>query len=339
VRVLALAAAGTLAVVAVVALTAALVAGYVAATRYAVATADAARSAGLAREAFAVLSPETSAGVDAFDEVSAATGLTDDRLVALTKSLRAAKVSAAQMPKALMAAANAEAALGSGGADEFIGKIREATLTVDDFARTSEAKFGGIVQAQLRGLDAQGARFNRAWSKLFDGLEIEPVLDALGVLVGMFEKGNPLAEAFGGALRGAFEPVSEHALSAAYAVEAFALGFAIQLTKMYLAVRPVLRWVTDLFGFEDQTLLDTMRSAGEIAAKAAAIFGGLLFGALALVGGTWPASAPPSTSAAPATFRFPPHSSLRSTPPTAARPASICPRARTTPASTSSRQR
>ena len=54
---------------------------------------------------------------------------------------------------------------------------------------------------------------------------------------------------------------------------------------------------------------------------------------------TSPASAPRSTSAACGTCRCRPRSSPRSTPPTAARPASTCPRARTTWAPTTSPRR
>lgn len=234
---LALAAGAALAVAAVVALTVALVAGAVAATAYAVKQADAARSARLSREAFAALSDETAAGVSAFSAVSAETGLADAELVALTKSLRSAGVSAADMPKALRAAATAEAALGQGGSSEFIERVKSGEIAVDDFARTVDAKFGGVVAEKLRGLDAQGKRLSKLWNALFAGVNVEPFLDAVGVIVGMFEKANPLAEALGLALRGTFNPVGPLALQAAYAVEAFALDVAIFMTKAYLSVR------------------------------------------------------------------------------------------------------
>ena len=54
---------------------------------------------------------------------------------------------------------------------------------------------------------------------------------------------------------------------------------------------------------------------------------------------TSPASAPPSTSGGSRSSRCRPRSSPRSTPPTAARPASTCPRRRTTSAPTTSRPR
>lgn len=214
--------------------TTALIALSVAFVSSTVGAADTARTAGLAREAFAALSEETAAGVAAFDEVSAATGLVDKDLVALTKQLKAAEVSAADMPEALRAAALAERALGAGGAGEFIERLRAGELAVAGFAEEAKDKFGGIVAKQLRGLDAQAARASALWGKLFDGINIDPFLDAFGVLVGMLDKANPLAQTFGLAITGAIEMIGPMVLSAAYAVEAFALDFAIAAVKVYL---------------------------------------------------------------------------------------------------------
>jgi hypothetical protein len=282
---LALAAGAVVAVAAVVALTVAFVAGVVAITRYAVAQADAARQALLSREAFAALSDETAAGVGAFDAISAATGLADKDLVGLTKQLRAAKVSASDMPDALRAAALAERALGTGGASEFIDRIREGEDTVRGFARTAEDKFGGIVAEQLRGLDAQMERADKNWSRLFQGIDLDPFLDALSVLTNMFEKGGPLAQAFGGAVEGAINPLGPMALQAAYAIEAFVLEFAIQLTKMYLFIKPAVKWLGELFGAADDgtALIDVLGALGSVAAAAAVVFGVALVAAVGAV--------------------------------------------------------
>jgi hypothetical protein len=290
---LALAAGAAIAVLGVAALTAALVAGAIASVKYAVAQADAARSARLSRDAFAALSAETAAGVASFDAISAATGLADADLVKLTKQLRDAKVSAADMPAALRAAALAERALGTGGSSEFVDRLREGELAVGAFAAEVEGKFGGIVADQLRGLDAQTSRASKAWSKLFAGVNVEPFLDALGVLVGMFEKGHPLAAAFGGAVEGAINPIGPMALKAAYAVEAFALGFAIQLTKMYIAVKPAIKWLREFFGLssEGDALYETMAKVGEVVAVVAVALGVGLAGAMAAVGAAFAAAA------------------------------------------------
>jgi hypothetical protein len=272
---------------AVLAVTVAMVAGAVAAASYALSQGDAARSAGLSREAFSALNPELAAAAASFDTVRAATEAGDAELMSLSKSLKDAKVSAADMPAALLAAAQAERALGKGGASEFVEKIKEGSLTVDQFAQDVEAKFGGIVAAQMRGLTAQGLRFDRLWSKLFDGINIEPVLDAVSVIVGMFDKTNPLAQAFGDAITNAFSLVEDYALPAAYAVEAFALGVAISFTKAYLAVKPFLGGIGDITG-----ILPEITTLGKLAGYAflalgagfavVAVIGGVLLGALGL---------------------------------------------------------
>jgi hypothetical protein len=224
----------SIAAFAVAAATAVVIAGSAAWSIYAASTASAARDAGLARDAFAALSPETAAAVSSFAAVAEATGLADAELTNLTKQLRSAKVAAADMPAALRAAATAEAALGSGGAAEFIRQVEAGEASVDSFAREVDAKFGGVVAAKLRGLDAQGKRFGKLWSGLFAGVNLDPVLDAVAILVDMFDKGNPLAQAFAFGVEKAFGVVADNAVNAAYAIEAFALSVAISAVKAYL---------------------------------------------------------------------------------------------------------
>lgn len=218
----------------VAALTAVVIAGAAAWSFYAASTASAARDAALTRGAFAALSAETGAAVGVFDDVAAATGQSEAELTNLTKQLRSAKVAAADMPAALRAAATAEAALGSGGAAEFIRQIEAGEKSVQSFANEVDAKFGGVVAAKLRGLDAQGKRFGKLWAGLFTGINLDPVLDAVDILVGMFDKSNPLAQAFAFGIEKAFGIVADNAVDAAYAIEGFALSVAISAVKAYL---------------------------------------------------------------------------------------------------------
>jgi hypothetical protein len=219
---------------AVAAITAVVFAGAAAWSFYAASTASAARDAALTRDAFAALSPATAAAAASFAAVAEATGLGDAELTNLTKQLRSAKVAAADMPAALRAAATAEAALGSGGAAEFIRQIEAGEKSVQSFANEVDAKFGGVVASKLRGLDAQGKRFSKLWAGLFSGINLDPVLDAVDILVGMFDKGNPLAQAFAFGIEKAFGVVADNAVNAAYAIEAFALSVAISAVKAYM---------------------------------------------------------------------------------------------------------
>lgn len=230
-----------------VAVAVAAVAAYAAFAKYAIVTADAGRSAELTREAFAALDDTTQAAVGSFDAITAATGLGDAQLIELTKSLRSANVSAADMPSALRAVATAEAALGKGGATEFVEQLRDGKVSARALAAEVNAKFGGVVAKRLLSLDSIGDRFSRNWAKLFSGLDLEPVLSNLDRLAGMFDRVNPLGQFFAFVIEKAFGPVSANAESAAVAIEAFALRVAINMTKAYIAVQENLTGIKDGF--------------------------------------------------------------------------------------------
>ena len=79
-----------------------------------------------------------------------------------------------------------------------------------------------------------------------------------------------------------FAPISENAEKAAVAIEAFALGFAIQGLKMYIAIQPAIKAIKEFFGVSDdgKDLNDTMKKVGEYAAKLSVAF--LYLGAVVL---------------------------------------------------------
>jgi hypothetical protein len=270
-------------VVACVALTAAVIAGTIAVAKWAVSLADSARSSGLALDAYAAMNPELRQLVDVFAEISGATGLATDRLRGLHKSLKDARVSVAAMPAALRAAALAEAALGQGGAQDFIEQIKAGTLTVRAFANEAESKFGGIVARQMLGLEAQGSRLKYNFREIFGGLNIDPALEGMQVLVSLFDKNTAAGSALKFLFETIFQPLIDKAKVAAQIVEAFALGVLIGLMKMYLFVKPVMQAVGELFGFDDFSLESVCKAvtmAGKILAPVFVV-AAVAFGAFA----------------------------------------------------------
>lgn len=257
---------------AVVALSAALVVGVGAIAAWAVKLADAGRSARLAQEAFEALHPEIAGISSAFAEVEGATGQGADALRKLSTSLRDAKVSAADLPIALRAAALAETALGAGGAAAFIEDMKAGKLSVQEFANTAEQKFGGIVAKRMLGLEAQGARLKRNFASIFGGLDIDPALSGLETLVALFDENTASGRALKFLFDTVFQPLIDQAQNAAYVVEAFALGFLIGLTKLYIGIKPVLAAIGEIFGFEDTSLADTLDIAKKAGEWFAAVF-------------------------------------------------------------------
>lgn len=264
---------------AVAALGVAAVAGVGALLVYGVKTADVARSAALAREAFAAANPALAGLTGQFDDLTRATGLADADLQGIAKGLKDAKVSAAQMPAALRAAALAESALGKGGSADFVARIKAGQLSVSAFARDSERKFGGIVAKQMLGLTAQGATLKRNMTGLFGGLNIEPVLAGLSTLVGLFDKNTAAGRFMGAVFEGLLQPLIDKAGVAATVIEAFALGVAIGFVKMYVAAKPTIAALEDFFGFKDLSLADTcaaVTKAAEFLAPVLAVVVGVV---------------------------------------------------------------
>ena len=268
---------------AVVAVSAAMFAGVGALAAYGLAAANTARNLALTREATERLTPALR-GVP-WAEITDATGVADDRLRALSKSLLDAGVSAAELPATLRAAAVAEAALGQGGADALVADLAAGKVTAEEFAEAINTKLGDVAARRLMSLEAQGARFQRNVQAWFPPGFAEPALQGLSILVGLFDQNTAAGRAMRGAVRGVLDPIIGQAANAAYAVEAFVLGFLIGATKIYIAVKPAVRAIADLLGidgsgWELDSVLDAVAVAGEWLAPIALV---LVAGFTALV--------------------------------------------------------
>lgn len=272
---------------AVVAVTVAVIAGTLAVAAWAVGLADGARNAALAREALEAARPELVALRGEFAALKDATGLGDAALAGLEKTLREAKVAAEDMPDALRAAALAERALGTGGSAAFVDEIKAGKRAVGALAAETQAKFGGIVAKQMMGLDAQSARLKSNIGGVFGGLDIDPVLEGFSKLVGLFDQNTAAGETMKFLFESVFQPLIDSADEAATVIEAFALGFLIGLTKVYIAVKPAIKAVSEFFGFEDSSLTDTLdmaKKAGELIVPVFLVFVGIVGTLAAVVG-------------------------------------------------------
>ncbi len=272
---------------AVAAVTAIILASTVAVAAWAIGLADANRNAGLAAEAQEALHPELVAFRDTIAEVADETGAHTDELQQWIGTLKEAKVTAKDIPGALRAIALSEAALGKGGSADFLKDIKAGKVAVDDLSTSINAKLGGLVQAQMKGLNAQSGIFKRNISSLFGGLNIEPVLDGLQRLVALFDENTAAGAAIKVIFEGVFQPLINSVDKASVVVEAFVLGVLIGLTKLYIQAKPVIKYLEDLFGFDDPATADTMATVTAVAEKLVPVMVILagIFGALAVAVG------------------------------------------------------
>jgi hypothetical protein len=292
---------------AVVAVTVAAIAGTIAIAAWAVGLADTARSAGLAREAVDAINPGIAELRGTMGELTTETGLGAAELEGLAKGLQGAGESSDSMAASLRVAALAHKALGAEGSsayttlvkaaadataeaenaaektgavpDKLAQKVADADAAVRAFATTANTKLGGIVAKQMMGLDAQTSKFKKNVGTLFGGLNIDPVLEGLQKLVALFDENTAAGETIKFLFESVFQPLIDSADEAATVVEAFALGFLIGLTKVYIALKPAIAAAKEFFGFEDSSLTDTLdlaRKAGEYIVPAFLVFAGIL---------------------------------------------------------------
>jgi hypothetical protein len=275
------------AAVAVAAVTIAVLAATVAIGAWAIGLADSNRNAALAQQASEALHPELIGLRDTFKALGAETGIHADELSSYAGQLKEAKVAAEDIPDALRAIALSEAALGKGGSADFLKDVRAGKVAVSALSAEVNSKLGGVVRQQMIGLSAQSQRFHDNIANLFGGLEIEPVLLGLQKLVALFDSNTEAGAALKFLFEAFFQPLIDQALSAATAVEAFALGVLIGLTKMYIAAKPAIKVVADLFGFDDTSTADTMAkitAAAEYLAPALAVGAGIFVAFAVAVG-------------------------------------------------------
>lgn len=283
------ASAAAAATIAVAALAAAFVAGVASAAAWAIGLADARRSADLTRQAAAAADPALGALQPTIAGLARSTMLAEADLGGLAKSLRDAKVSAAEMPAALEAAALAESALGKGGAADYIAQLKAGKLEVKAFAAESRRNFGGVVAKQMTSLDGIAKTFKGNIGDLFGGLNIEPVLAALQTLADLFNVNTATGRAMKAVFEGVFQPLINQAQTAAWAVEALFLGLGIGALKAYIALKPAIQKIAaalniDTSGIEIEDVLAAVAKAAEFAAPVLLALG-VAFGAvLAAVG-------------------------------------------------------
>lgn len=234
---------------AAVALGAALGAATVKVAAWGVELADANRNAGLAVEAMAKANPALAGIAGVLPGLAEKTGLANAKLLELAGNLAEAKVKAADIPDALEAIALAEAAgAGSTYTSKLVEDLKAGKKSAGELAAEVNAKFGGIVSRKLLGLDAQAAKLKTNLQGTFGGLKIEGLLGGLSQLAGLFDKNTASGRFLKAVFEGTFQPLIDGAAAALPLVKGFMLGVEIAAVKLYIAFKPAIAAVSELFG-------------------------------------------------------------------------------------------
>lgn len=224
----------------------AIVAAAVALVKFAVASADAARSQRLITEGLAVTSESLADLGTLLPEVQRNTGLTADQIRGLAQQLDAAGVSAANMPEALNALATATA---GGASAEFIKKLNDglkATGHVLPELQGQMAKLGEIAQDKMRSLPALTERFHANLGSLFSGLKLDGFLKGLEKIVNLFDTSTASGKALKFLVEKLLQPLIDGATAAFPVIErGFLMGLVMAL-QFYIAVKKAQNALKDL---------------------------------------------------------------------------------------------
>jgi hypothetical protein len=195
------------AVVVITLLVAAITAVTVVTAKWAVTQADANRSMALTVKAVEATSDNLLGLSKIIPSVARETGLLTEDIVDLAKQLDAAKVSAKDMPVALRAAAQAERALGKGGAAKFLAQVKAGKKSVAELAGEIDRKFGGIVDKRLTSLDGTSRRLKQNLADTFGGLNIEGLLTGLASMVGLLDQNTSSGKGLKFIFETLFQPI------------------------------------------------------------------------------------------------------------------------------------
>lgn len=270
-------AASTFAVAAAAAV-AVVIAATIAFAAYAVSLADSNREIALSSEAFEAMNPKVAKLHDEIDQLTGVTGLSADAVEKIAKQLTDAHIAANQLPGALQAATLAERALGSGGASQFLASMQASGKSVAAFSAITTNKLQGVVAKQMLGLGQQSQTLKWNLSQVFGGLNIDPVLEGVSKLVGLFDTTTSSGQAIKFLFETIFQPLIDNAKDAGTVIEAFALGFEIGMVKLYIALKPTIKAIGEFFGQHDPSLADTLTLVTSASEKIAPVVAAAVVG-------------------------------------------------------------
>lgn len=257
--------------VAVLALGAALVGVTVKIASWAVGLADAAREAEIANDVLAIQHSSLKDLGALLPAVQKKTGLATGEIQDLAKQLAKANVSASDMPAALEAVATA-AAIDKSMVPDLIKDLKSGKKSAGELAGEMDRKFGTALQKKMGGLNGLTTLFKKNLGETFGGLDIEPLLAGLRTLVDLFDQNTAAGKTIKFLFETIFQPLINGAAKAAPVVEAFFLHLLINALKVYIALKPAIKAIGELFGKPDVGLTDALAVAAFLAKSVVAGF-------------------------------------------------------------------
>jgi hypothetical protein len=153
------------------------------------------------------------------------------------------------------------------------GKALEDTLQRQAIY-AARIKFGPDFEKQMLSLDEQSKVFQYNLSRVFGGLNIEPLLKGLQKLIALFDENTESGRAIKVVFESLFQPLVDWAAKSTTSVERFFLKFEIFVLKALIAIKP---WGSTLKTIAEILVITAAIIIGVFVVAMAALIGSALF--------------------------------------------------------------
>jgi hypothetical protein len=131
------------------------------------------------------------------------------------------------------------------------GKIA-ASVGIDALTAVIDKKFGELAKKQALDFPAQLQRLRDNFTKLFDGVDTGPFLEAFSRLVDLFDSGTSSGAAMKEALTATFDGVFRAITAVEPYAKTFLKGLVIIALQVAIAFKPLIKSIREAFGGDQQ---------------------------------------------------------------------------------------
>jgi len=128
---------------------------------------------------------------ESIDRVASSSAVARDKIVGYATQLKNSRFQGKQLETALEGMAIAGAAGGDKLANQFLGLAQNARFFgqgLDKLTERFKTKFGAVAEARLLSLGVQFSKFKENITWIFSGADIEPFLNGLHTILGLFDR-------------------------------------------------------------------------------------------------------------------------------------------------------
>lgn len=228
----------------------------------------------------------------AVDSVSASVSISRDKVSGFASQLYNAGLRGNKLTTVLEATSIKASALGEGAGSAFAGWASALAVTGGNVKRLSDDiknRFGGVVAKQMKSLEVSQLKMQEGFASLFTDLDIEPFLDGMTQLRGMFSQSTESGRALKALVTDLLKPLLGSATDGLVTMRRFFKQMIIGALEIEIAFMTVRNWFLKTFGSGQVNTLSRLFGsfqAGRVFVYALAAGFGVL--AVNVIAATWP---------------------------------------------------